>query len=319
MKKSKYLKITSEQIYNKRRKFIKSIGLGVGSLFFYSWGLLTVNKRIFPYNFIKSIKEKFIPTPPLHEHKRFLNIENQKLINLSSINLKNLGVFVTYGQSNSSNHGQIGYIPKNKVYMFNDNKIFKYKDPSIGASGIDGSVWGMTGDKIINSGLYGEVSFTNTGWGGKTISQLSKGKLFDYFIEQYLLTLKMYGKVDAILFHQGEDDAEYHQEDQYYNNFMIFMKKIRKLLPNPRLFLSIVSHSGDPGRHRIYVENKKLRSQQFRLINDNIDILRGPDTDILVKREDRLPNWDFTHFSLLGFDKFSDQWIDSLKKSKVGS
>ena len=117
MKKSKYLKITSEQIYNKRRKFIKSIGLGVGSLFFYSWGLLTVNKRIFPYNFIKSIKEKFIPTPPLHEHKRFLNIENQKLINLSSINLKNLGVFVTYGQSNSSNHGQIGYIPKNKVLI----------------------------------------------------------------------------------------------------------------------------------------------------------------------------------------------------------
>ena len=59
-----------------------------------------------------------------------------------------------------------------------------------------------------------------------------------------------------------------------------------------------------------------MRSQQFNLINDNKDILRGPDTDILVKREDRLPNWDFTHFSLLGFDKFSDQWIDCLKSQK---
>jgi hypothetical protein len=225
-------------------------------------------------------------------------------------------VFVTYGQSNSSNHGQIGYIVKNKVYMFNDNKIFKYKDTSIGASGVDGSVWGVTGDKIINSGLYKEVSFTNTGWGGKTISQLSKGKLFDYFIEQYLLTLKMYGKVDAILFHQGEDDAEHHLEDQYYETFMIFIKKLRKLLPKPKLFLSIVSHCGDPGRHRIYVENNKLRLKQKKLIKDNIDIFRGPDTDILVKREHRLPNNDFTHFSLLGFDKFSDQWIDCLKSKK---
>ena len=32
MKKYKYSEITPEQIYNKRRKFIKSIGLGVGSL-----------------------------------------------------------------------------------------------------------------------------------------------------------------------------------------------------------------------------------------------------------------------------------------------
>ena len=32
MKKYKYSEITPEQIYNKRRKFIKSIGLSVGSL-----------------------------------------------------------------------------------------------------------------------------------------------------------------------------------------------------------------------------------------------------------------------------------------------
>ena len=32
MKKYRYSEITPEQIYNKRRKFIKSIGLGVGSL-----------------------------------------------------------------------------------------------------------------------------------------------------------------------------------------------------------------------------------------------------------------------------------------------
>ena len=123
----------------------------------------------------------------------------------------------------------------------------------------------------------------------------------------------MYGKVDAILFHQGEDDAERHLEDQYYDNFMVFMNNLRKLLPNPKLYLSIVSHCGDPGRHKIYVENTKLRSHQKKLIEDNLDILRGPDTDILVKREHRLPNSDFCHFSIQGFDKFSDQWVESLK------
>ncbi len=94
-----------------------------------------------------------------------------------------------------------------------------------------------------------------------------------------------------------------------------FLWKNKKLLPNPKLYLSIVSHCGDPGRHRIYVENTKMRSQQLKLINDNKDILRGPDTDILTKKEDRLPNNDFTHFSLLGNDKFANQWVKCLKQT----
>ena len=289
----------------------------ITSIIFYGWGFFTVYKNIFPYKIIKLVKEKFYPVNT--DHNRFLNDEKLNFIDVNRINTEGLGVFVTYGQSNSANHGQIGYLPKNKVYMFNNGNIYKYKDPSIGASGIDGSVWGLTGDKLINSGLYKEVSFTNTGWGGKSILELSKGKLFDYFIEQYLLTLKKYGKVDAILFHQGEDDAERHLEDQYYDSFMVFMDNIKKLIPNvpAPLYLSIVSHCGDPGRHEIYVENTKLRSQQNKLIEESVDILRGPDTDILVKREHRLPNNDFCHFSMRGFERFSDQWVECLRNDLI--
>ena len=54
-------------------------------------------------------------------------------------------VFITYGQSNAANSGELdnqlnSY--KNVYMVFNEN-VYNYKDPSLGSDGIGNSVWGL--------------------------------------------------------------------------------------------------------------------------------------------------------------------------------
>ena len=55
------------------------------------------------------------------------------------------GVFLTYGQSNTVNSAERGYVVKNNVYQFVLGITYIYKDPSLGVNGDKGSVWGMLG------------------------------------------------------------------------------------------------------------------------------------------------------------------------------
>ena len=87
----------------------------------------------------------------------------------------NTGIYLTYGQSNSVNSGELGYMVKNDVYQFILGNTFDYIDPSLGGTGYGGSVWGMLGDKLIKQGFHDKVIFSNSGWGGTNIEQLKKG------------------------------------------------------------------------------------------------------------------------------------------------
>tara|TARA_S200000501_G_scaffold69667_1_gene61659 strand:- start:485 stop:859 length:375 start_codon:yes stop_codon:yes gene_type:complete len=41
---------------------------------------------------------------------------------------KNVGIFITYGQSNSCNWGEIGYSVNNEVFQFYNNLTYLYED-----------------------------------------------------------------------------------------------------------------------------------------------------------------------------------------------
>ena len=58
--------------------------------------------------------------------------------------------------------------------------------------------------------------------------------------------------------------------------------------------------------------NKNLTDVQNKIINDFDIVLEGPNTDLLSDTKFRLE--DYCHFSLLGFEKFSDMWVESLTK-----
>lgn len=263
-------------------------------------GFFISYKKIFPYEFIIKLKELVIPPKELGRLSLVDNYEKVKVEVSDSV-----GIFLTYGQSNAVNHGQIGYEVQEKVYMFFKNETYVYKDPTLGVSGMHGSVWGMVGDKLIKNGQYNQVIFANSGLGGRKIKDLNQGKHFDYLISNYKALIDQFGRVDAILFHQGEAEINPEDIDNYYENFVLFLDNLKKEGVGIPIFLSRTSYC--------YSARPRLVEIQNQLIKDFDMIYSGPNTDLLTNNIYRTP--DNCHFSLLGYDKFADMWIDCLSNS----
>ena len=263
--------------------------------------VLSVQYNHFPFDILKSFKHYILPP----EQTGRITLTSKYDIVTPIVN-NNTGIYITYGQSNSTNHGQIGYEVESNVYMFYNNNTFIYRDPSLGGTGLDGSVWGMVGDKLIEQGVYDEVIFSNCGWGGKSINELKKGEIFEYLTENYTQLIEKFGRVDGILFHQGESDNVENGDKYYYDSFVEFLENLESNKIQTKIYLSRVSYCG------LRLKNDELTSVQNKLIDDFSNVLEGPNTDLLTDKKYRLP--DECHFSLEGYDKFSDMWVELLTK-----
>ena len=74
-------------------------------------------------------------------------------------------------------------------------------------------------------------------------------------------------------------------------------------------YLSLVSYCGDG-------VDSTLLNIQNNIIIDFENILRGPNTDLLIEPQYRLT--DNCHFSLLGYQQFSDMWVNCIiNKSEI--
>ena len=265
----------------------------------YSLGIATGHYRFFPFSLIFKMKEE-------------LSIEGNSKRNFDVSSLRNLevpitdrsGIYLTYGQSNSVNHGQIGYEVKSKVYQFLDGNLYLYEDPSLGGTGDGGSVWGMVGDKLIKNNFHDKVIFSNNGWGGRKMEELNKPPYLDYLIQSYKELIDKYGRVDAILFHQGEiNHSDKFGNKYYYEDFKVFVQKLKDNGIEIPIYLSRTSICDTRS-------DETLINIQNQIISNMDIVLEGPNTDLLSEKKYRLP--DNCHFSQLGFEKFSDQWFNSI-------
>ena len=167
----------------------------------------------------------------------------------------------------------------------------------------------MVGDKLIENEVHDQVVFSNSGWGGKSIGELKDGHEFEFLITNYNGLIEKYGRVDGILFHQGEKNNSSDGIKNYYNDFSQFINNLKDRGVKIPVYLSRVSLYG---KNRPINEN--LTDIQNKLIRE-IDIVReGPNTDLLSLESDRLD--DYCHFSLQGNDKFSDMWVELLTVRK---
>ena len=119
-------------------------------------------------------------------------VGNQAILwisNLIGFPYKKPLVFVTYGQSNSVNQSERGYEVSEDVYMFIDGKTYRYRDPALGGTGGQGSVWGRVGDQLIQNNFASSVVFVNTGWSGASIHDLTYSHQYSFFEEQLLSTV----------------------------------------------------------------------------------------------------------------------------------
>lgn len=281
-------------------KLIAIFAIVVSSFF---WGLAVAHYQIFPFHQMMKLKNVFAGAGI---GRRTMDTSPYKQVSLDEIGYdpeKSL-VFVTYGQSNSSSHGQIGYEVQSDVFMVHQGKVYEYEDPGLGGTGRGGSVWGMVGDKLINATNHERVFFTISGVGGLTIEQLTEGNFFEYFMEEMMTTKHKFGKIDGILLHQGESNHSMAPagSDGYFATFHRLVSKIRDETDAP-IFLSQASLCGGGS-------DPVLIGIQDDLITELGGVYRGPNTDSLEHSKYRLP--DGCHFSMLGLDKFSDLWVRSI-------
>ena len=284
---------------------INKIIILITAIFLFLFGLSAGHYKHFPFSFFNNIKNLIIAETNGSDlySGRYYKTTNQRPI--SSVNItNNTGVYLTYGQSNSANFGEIGYNVKKEVYHSFVGNLYEYKDPIIGSHGSFGSVWGMVGDKLITSGLHDKVIFSNCGWGGKKINQLNNDNYLGYLVLNYYALIQKFGKVDAILFHQGESNNNVSAINYYsdFNKFLINLKENGIEIP---IYLSRVSLCGTEK-----TSNKNIIDIQNKLIKNYDLVKEGPNTDLLFESKYRLQ--DNCHFSLIGFEKFSEMWIESL-------
>lgn len=273
---------------------------GVLILLAYNLGVATGHYKLFPFNLLYNIKNDL----GLKASKRNLDTTHLKEVQVKVTD--ETGIYLTYGQSNSVNEGQIGYEVKHEVFQFLDNRAYIYKDPSLGGTGKGGSVWGMLGDKLIENGIHDQVIFSNNGWQGKSLEELIKPPLFPYLVSSYHQLKNTYGRVDAILYHQGEiNHSTKYGHEHYYNDFKTFINKLREAGIDIPIYLCRTSICDtEPDNTLIKVQNK--------IIHDFEIVKEGPNTDLLWERKYRLP--DNCHFSMLGYERFSDMWVKSIEK-----
>ena len=234
------------------------------------------------------------------------NLNSSMYIKRNVVLNEKTGIFLTYGQSNSVNSGELGYVVKNNVYQSLFGQTYVYRDPSLGVNGNKGSVWGMVGDKLIDNGIYDNVVFSNCGYGGKRISDLNSEPIISFLVNNYKSLINKFGKVDGILFHQGEADNNLSGTKKYYIEFVKFLEILMNNGIEIPIYLSRVS-SCEPGTKTNY----ELINIQNKLINDFEIIKKGPNTDLLVGKKYRHYG---CHFSLEGFNIFSDMWIHYIIK-----
>ena len=116
--------------------------------------------------------------------------------------------------------------------------------------------------------------------------------------------MSVFGKVDGILFHQGESDnhpAGVKNYDKYFTEFLSNLKDWEIEIP---IYLARASLCGAKP------PNKMLTAVQDRLIANFEVVKEGPSSDLLHEKTDRLR--DGCHFTLEGSSKLAAMWVESI-------
>jgi hypothetical protein len=268
----------------------------------FAYGALTVKDKVFPYTQLQQLRRAVFGMPEM----RIVTTEQfQKLDNPEAY--EDRMVFVTYGQSNSANTGQFGYDVKHPVFMVYNGEAYAYADPALGGTGNHGSVWGRVGDMLVDRGITASVFFVNTGWGGASVEVLADGHQFDFFEDQLRQAQARYGRIDGILIHQGErNHVKMEGSETYKEGLRRLNARIDGLTDAP-VYLAQVSYCGERKVDQV------LLDRQDESIREVEGVLRGPNSDLLIDDQYRLP--DRCHFSARGLDALADMWTGSIIES----
>jgi hypothetical protein len=220
----------------------------------------------------------------------------------------NTVVALVYGQSNSANmHGQRTFQASSKIINFFDGKCYVASDPLLGASGAAGSVWTLTGTKLLETGKYDHIIFVPAGISGSHIHEWAQDGFLNPMLADAIRATTTQYRFTHVIFHQGESDAQRKTtEDEYKKSFLSMVRTIRELGVDAPVYLSVASVCG-----QFHNTDNPVTKAQRALVSIAQRILPGPNTDILNALEDR---YDDCHMAYAGVQKFSDLLIQTVFK-----
>jgi carbohydrate esterase-like sialic acid-specific acetylesterase len=213
-------------------------------------------------------------------------------------------VVMIIGQSNGGNHGETRHAAQGPVYNFNpfDGCCYRASDPLLGATGDGGSPWCLLGDAIIAKQFAPSILYLPLSVGGGTVAQWAPGGTYHHRMTYALGRLREKGFWPSHVFwHQGEADALYGTSAQDYTAaFSALFQSLRELGIAAPVYVAIASFFSIPEGYQS--QQNVIRAAQRSLINPDIGILAGPDTDVIGDR------YDGCHMGTLGLSQHAAAW-----------
>lgn len=244
-------------------------------------------------------------------------IKGKEIVDSTAVEQVGVGeVFVTAGQSNSTNYGYPKTTPtEDRVSAWNGKGWQFAADPQPIASddsSQNGSPWPSLGDILVQK-LDVPVGFISTGWGGSAVSQWNADGQFYPRMKMALKYLGDHGE-RAILWHQGETDMVLGTSTELY------MKLLQSLIDQSRKDAGwkvpwvVAGVSFMPSQQfgtGLAPKMTAIRAAQ-KLIADGKTIFRGPTTDDMIGSTWRS---DTVHFNTKGLREHGRRWADVLMKT----
>lgn len=209
-------------------------------------------------------------------------------------------VLVVFGQSNSANYLEQRHVASSdNVVSFFDGQCKKAADPLLGATGTQGSVWTLLGNRLTGRGVK-RVILVPLGVGDTYIAQWSDGELSQR-LRTSLAGVRASGyTVTHFLWHQGENDAGVTSEADYGTRLAAVIATTRESFPSSAFYVSVASYC-KPGLGT----DPAIQNAQLGTINPAARIYAGPNTDAFI---DPLDRYDGCHFSAIAQEKIVALW-----------
>jgi hypothetical protein len=226
--------------------------------------------------------------------------------------LYDTAVLLVMGQSNAANAGDVLYTSIcTNTYNFYNGDLYSLADPVKGANGDGGSVWSRLGALLAANGFAKTVIIAPAAVGGTSIKVWRPGGDLNYRIIETVHALQSKGlRITHVLWHQGESDNAFYfpqvtaatNANNYRRDFLSIVAQLRSLHVDAPVFPAIATRCG------AVPADSFLQAAQYSLASDSLDIINGPNTDLIGNEYRR----DDCHMNDQGMRIHAALWADIL-------
>ena len=279
------------------KKFSKYILLVIfGFLIGYKSEAVIRNKIYFP------LRERISGQKSPNEEKFILNKQQQVAVKCPDSSFQ----IAYFGQSNSANSVKPKAslkIPSNLYqYDWQSRKCYRYKEPLIGTTGLNGNVITYT---AVNFALETgkPIIIIPFGKSGSSVFEWAYGNLSHHqnLALENIQKNNLYPNV--FLWHQGESDHG-NSQSKYKDALQIVLNKTRQFFPKSYFGISIASKCRNIGW-------EPVREGQKEIIKFNKNTFMSADSDKIFSKKSR---YDYCHFSNIGAKELGEIYFKSIKK-----